>query len=227
MRLYSLPIKAIERDKTVMSFLGLRKITGSNELQDSIELDGLLNPIFVIRDGDKYKVIDGKKRLDVIRRLAKMSRYKRRYSKVPCVILTQEALNINIATNKPILLNDQELAFNIIKASHGQSSLAAIAKRYGCDLQVALQCLNLKNLNRDIFKLFSKGTLSLEQAAALSTLRSKKAQYDILLKLGPSAHMSKIVDAINVHAQRSSAANENIDVAASYINPVMKDFIAA
>ena len=227
MSIHYLPLRAIQKNHNFLSFFRSPNGQDLAELQDSIESDGLLNPIFVLRNGNAYQVIDGQKRLKVIRRLSNTSRYKRRYSKVPCLIKEQGILNMKIPSNKPLLLNDQELAHNILKASRGQSSLSTIAKRYACDLSVAMQCLNLKNLNRDILKLFSKGTLSLDQAAALSSLRNKKKQTEILLKIGPSASVRKIMEAVEDEAKHLIGATRNDNCSTPYHNTNMKGLLAA
>lgn len=227
MNIHYLPLRVFHKDIDILSIMRLNKRTDLDELQNSIELDGLLNPILVVRSGNSYQVVDGKKRLKVIRKLSKNSRYERRYSKVPCLINDGDIPDITIPTNKPLLLNDQELAHNIIKASHGQSSLSIIAKRYGCDLTVALKCLNLKNLHREIFKLFTKGTLSLDQAAALSTLSSKTKQLDILLKLGPSARISKIMTAVCAQSNYVSSAVRSYEPLYDSDNQITENLLAA
>ena len=227
MSIHYLPLRAIQKNRNFLSFFLSPNGQGLSELQDSIESDGLLNPIFVVRNGNAYEVIDGQKRLNVIRRLSNTSQYKRRYSKVPCLIKEQGILDIRVPSNKPLLLNDQELAHNILKASRGQSPLSKIAKRYACDLSVALQCLNLKNLNRDILKLFSKGTLSLDQAAAFSSLKNKKKQAEILLKIGPSASARKIMKAVDDEAKHLLGATRNDNCSTPYHNTNMKSLLAA
>jgi len=226
MNVHYLPLRAIQKDRNFRSFFRSLIRQNSDELADSIESDGLLNPIFVVRSGSTYEVIDGHKRLNVIRRLSNTMQYKRRYSKVPCLIKGQGLSNIKAPGHKPLLLNDQELAHNILKASRGQSSLSKIAKRYACDSSVAMQCLALNNLHRDIFKLFSKGTLTLDQAAAFSILKNKRKQNELLLRLGPSANTQVIMEAVNAKAKHISGTAKSLKSVAPYHRSNMKDLLA-
>lgn len=225
MNIHYLPLRAIQQDRNFLSFFRSRKVQNLDKLRDSIKSDGLLNPLIVVRNGNTYQVIDGQKRLSVIRRLSNTSRYERRYSKVPCLIREQGILETRVQSNKPLLLNDQELAHNIIKASRGQSPLSKIAKRYACDLSVVIQSLNLNNLHRDVFTLFSKGTLSLDQAAALSSLGNKKKQTEILMELGPSASVRKIMKAVNAEANQLSDATKKPNFLAPYHTSNMKGLL--
>jgi len=61
----------------------------------------------------------------------------------------------------------------------------------------------------------SKGTLSLDQAAALSSLGNKK-QTEILMELGPSASVRKIMKAVNAEANQLSDATKKPNYLAPY-----------
>lgn len=208
MNIEYVPLTSIMKEGLLYSFFHSKKDNYLTELRNSIQLDGLLNPIIVTKIDDSYEVTDGKKRLDIIRQLSKSQPYKHRYSKVPCLVNDME---IQKQYTRPILLNDQELAHNIIRASYGSSSLSDISKRFECEMSITLQCLNLKNLNRKIFSLFFKGTLSLDQAYALSTSNDKSLQLKALYKLGPSASKNEFLEVISSNGPLPDYFNDNVN----------------
>ena len=188
MKVFYAPLGSLQKEGLFLTLFKSRHIDGLSEIQESIALDGLLNPIIVVKTGITFKVVDGQKRLKAIRLLSKSTRYKRAFSKVPCILQTENLAKSVARLGRPVLLNDQELAYNITRASRGSSSLLDISKRYACDLPIALQCLSLENLNRDVFKLFNKGAISLQQAAALSSFDDEEQQLEMLLKFGPTVN---------------------------------------
>ena len=227
MKIFYLSLDSIEKEGFLSTLFQPTKDDGLLEIEQSIVLDGLLNPITVIKNGNIYKVIDGKKRLKIIRHLSKSNRYRRSFSKVPCILREQNTVNDNTRFGRPILLNDQELAYNIRRAYRGSRSLADISKRYECDLSIAMQCLSLENLNRKIFNIFNTGTISLDQAAALSSLNDQKHQFEILLKLGPSAHASEILKAVKMKKLVVQRLAPKSDYALRTVKAEEKLFIAA
>ena len=173
MDIFYLSLESIKKEGFLTPLFQSLKGDNLGQMQQSLETDGLLNPIVVVKTGDTFEVVDGQKRLRAIRALSKSNRYRRRFSKIPCILAEQCPVADDIKARRPILLNDQELVSNIIRASRSTRSLSDISKRYECDLSIAMQCLSLKNINREIFKMFNKGRISLEQAAAFSVLNDR------------------------------------------------------
>ena len=211
MNILYLPLKLIEEKNLHPFRYSSTKSDAFIKLQNSIKNDGLLNPILVAKTDHGLEVQDGKKRVKVIQALSKSENLKRRYTKIPCVVQTKGSRKSFQAIKRPMLLSDQDLAHNVLQASRGSSSMADIAKRYECDMSIAIQCLNIESLHREIQMLFKKNAISLEQASALSSLSDKNEQLETLKKVGPFAMKSDIQEAIKaLTAKTQEQKNKNI-----------------
>lgn len=84
---------------------------GKEELKNSIEKEGLLEPLLVRKDGDRYIIIDGVMRFRIIKELG--------WEEVPCIIRDADdktAAHISYLTNSEDLrtnLNPIEVALHI------------------------------------------------------------------------------------------------------------------
>ena len=76
-----IPLNALSLGAMSFSALTKPKLHDLTKIRQSIEKDGLLYPLIVVKDGAKYLVIDGKKRLNIIRKLAKSKLYPRSTAK--------------------------------------------------------------------------------------------------------------------------------------------------
>jgi hypothetical protein len=205
-----IPLKSITDGASTLSFMVRKKKSFNlSLLSESIERDGLLYPLVVIKDGDKYLVLDGKKRLNVIRKLAKSNRYTRSMAKVPCIV--QEAHAVQPVTAAwPTLLTGPELAHQVILASQESVSLISIAQRFECDLTVVEDCLSLTKLNPELLRHFNNGVISLGQAAAFATIENMTAQYDLLIQLGPFVSDMEIIASIKAGSTVLELSDDNI-----------------
>lgn len=164
-------------------------------LRNSILRDGVLNPLIVIKYKDRFKVIDGKKRLSILRKLAKCQSFTRSLYKIPCVIETT-ATKLMVDTHKPILMTDPELAHAVHEDLEKGLSYTHIAQRFDCNLSHVEDIKSLETLSPKLVKCFNDKTLSLSQAAAFATIPNHKAQWDLLLQLGPFLSNKDIIKAI-------------------------------
>ena len=57
------------------------------DLQESIQANGVLEPLLVVRDGDGYRLISGHNRLQAVRHLHLCGPDAQRWATVPCRIL--------------------------------------------------------------------------------------------------------------------------------------------
>ena len=163
-------------------------------IKSSIEQDGLLNPLMVIRQKNKYVVIDGKKRLIALRALARSKLFQRALGKVPCLVDVPSA--VSHERRRPILLTAPELAHKIIVETGAGISPVAVAQRYDCDYGVVEDAMLLPRLHPEILMAFNNGAISLSQAAAFAALDNLQAQWSLLLQLGPFVSNTEIMAAI-------------------------------
>lgn len=205
-----IPLKSITDGANTLSFMvRQRKSVNLTMLAKSIEQDGLLYPLVVTKDGDKYMVLDGKKRLNVIRKLAKSNRYTRSMTKVPCIV--QEAHQIQpVIERRPTLLTGPELAHQIILAEQTGISFISIAQRFECELAVVEDCVSLTKLHPELLLHFNNKVISLEQAAAFATIENMTAQLDLLIQLGPFVSDLEIIASIKAGSTVLKISEENI-----------------
>ncbi len=195
-----IPLKLLSAGGDTVSFIGRGQEKSCPAwLSKSIIKDGLLNPLIVTQQGSKFIVIDGKKRLAVMRAMAKTRRSAKAIAKVPCIV--QDAVSLKpIATRRPLLLSGPELAHKVITAAQSATSHISIAQRYECSLAVVEDCLALRKLHPELLLHFNNGAISLEQASALATIENMKAQLDLLHQLGPFVSNVEIIAAIRAGA---------------------------
>ena len=205
-----IPIKLILDENDVVSFMSKSKRKASDIwLANSIVRDGLLNPLVVRQHGSKFIVVDGKKRLAILRRLSKLKRLSKAILKVPCIV--QEVASLKpVERRRPLLLTGPELAHKIILEAQNATSPVSIAQRYECDLSVVEDCLSLPGLHPEMLKYFNNRAISLEQAAAFATIENKKAQLDLLHQLGPFVSNADIITAIREGATVVELSDDNI-----------------
>jgi len=163
-------------------------------IEESIENEGLLNPLIVTRRNNKFVVLDGKKRLTAIRKLARSHDYRRALHKIPCLVDVPESVIRKL--NQPALISQPELAHKALIALRAGASAKAISQRFDCSLCVIEDIMMLPNLHPDIMKHFNSKTISLQQAAAFATIDNPKAQWALLLELGPFVSRTEIISAI-------------------------------
>ena len=217
-----IPLKALTAGTRTRSVFTRSQSNDLSRLRQSIEEDGLLYPLVVIKEGAKFLVVDGKKRLRVIKKLATLKRYSRSTTKIPCLV--QHADNVvPIELNKPMLMTDSELAHAIILAAQNQVSHSSIAQRFECTLSIVEDCVSLTRLHPELLMHFNSSAISLEQAAAFATIDNIEAQLSLLLQLGPFVSDTAIIKAIKMGKTVIEIAEDNIVILPSRGRPNLKD----
>lgn len=158
---------------------------------------GLLNPLIVSKQQDRFVIVDGKKRFLAIQVLAHNNKLPRSLSKIPCLVTSDAALKAPVP-HAPALMDQQDLVHNIIAAAQDGLTNAQIKYRYACSDDIISQALSVQNLHPKLKIAFCKGTLNLKQAAAFATLPNLQSQWELLIKLGPFASDAHIIKAIAI-----------------------------
>ncbi|WP_416879167.1 ParB/RepB/Spo0J family partition protein [Litorimonas sp.] len=189
-----------------------RKLTGSSKfkfyiqrlstseeikaLARTIQQDGLLNPLLVMKSDLQYIVLDGRKRLEAIFYLQRLKKLPRTLTSVPCIISDQEPAD-NENEELPFVPSEYDLSTMIMSAYHNGFDHKAISDRFQCSEKTIVQALCLERLDDKIKNLFSKGLLTLEQISAFATLPNKASQWRLLETIGPFASHKDIIEAIS------------------------------
>lgn len=201
MQITYIPLKALSSESGLLQFT---KRSGQklDKLRHSIVENGLLHPLRVTPNRKKFSVLDGKKRLQVLKALSRSTAHSascgHALTKIPCILETFESAEglSPVQPDRPLLLSAPELAHLILVQARKNVPLSYIAQRYECEKTMVLDCLTLPSLNKKVLKAFYDGIVTLEQAAALSTIPNPKAQWDLLLQLGPFVSNTTILKAI-------------------------------
>lgn len=97
-------------------------------LRASIVDVGLLNPLIVTKQKSKYIVVNGRKRLKVLRQPAKPRVYMKFMYKVPCLSV-ETALQEQMEKRRPQLVRAPELAYALIADLDTGQCRIAIAQK--------------------------------------------------------------------------------------------------
>lgn len=193
MTLISIPQNAL-RLKTEFGFHPSQR-KAIDDMCEHIACVGLLNPLIVTPEKGRYIILDGKIRFQAIQKLARQKRLPRSLNKVPCLLNDKEPMSIHM-NGKPLLLSEQDLAHAILCADRKGATYPEISALLDCSEKVITQARSIGRLHAKLKLAFINTTITLAQAAALSTIPNPQAQWDLMIQLGPFASEPKIIAAI-------------------------------
>lgn len=157
------------------------------ELADSIELLGLLEPLVVVRDNDRYTLIAGERRYRAITECL-------HWSTVPCRVFDGEALSRNrkqlmlheangqrdLSAGRQLQIFEEYNALLEEMMQNGEytgAKLGLIAKKMQIsDRQVRKYKRIAEQLTRQEKEMLAAGELTVNEASRLAVARSKKAE---------------------------------------------------
>ena len=189
-----IPLKDLTALENVQRF-SVRRPHNLEPIKRSITDNGLLNPLIVMKQNNRYQVLDGKKRLKVIRQLVKANKQTRALNKIPCVI-QENPEHVIVEPRRPTLITGPELAHAIITQMDLGLPPISVAQRFECDYSVIDDAMSLKKLHPTMLEHFNNRAISLEQASAFATIPNPEAQLSLLEQLGPFVSNEKIIAAI-------------------------------
>lgn len=153
-------------------------------IQASIARFGLLSPIVVTRSDNRLIVIDGRKRLAAIRRLAFMGRLPRSLVNIP-YIEAQDAAQID--SDAPALMSNRDLYATVIGMFRKHQDVNKIATDLYLCRKIVKQVLTLGRLSPRIRKAFFDRIIDFGQARAYAALPHHSTQEAAFRALGPFA----------------------------------------
>lgn len=170
-------------------------------LQDSIVRFGLLSPIVAIERAGRLIVVDGRKRMAAIRRLAFEGRLPRSLARIP-YLLTDD---LTAAERQvPILVSNRDLFSALLSQFHDGASVSEMADRFCISHQCVRDILSLSRLDSILQTAFFQRVINFSQARAYAALPDTRTQIARLRQLGPFATPNQILD-------RTSAAFAEVD----------------
>lgn len=160
-------------------------------LQDSIIRFGLLSPIVAIDRAGHFIVVDGRKRIAAIRRLAFEDRLPRSLTHIP-YLLTDE---MTAAERRvPILVSNRDLFAALLKQFHDGASVTEMADRFCISHQCVRDILSLSRLDPAVRAAFFRRVINFSQARAYAALPDRRAQVARLRELGLFATPKQILE---------------------------------
>lgn len=173
------------------------------KLEASILQFGLLNPVIVNRvacprtGSSRLRVVDGKLRLTVLRRLAFQGRLPRSLATIPFIVAQDRNANPKADASSALALLSNIEQFEQVDtlAARGMSSAQIAAVLYApLDLVQGLRAVDA--LSPRLRNAFFGGHIDLAQARAFATLPNPASQDALLLALGPFVTAPDILRAV-------------------------------
>lgn len=168
-------------------------------LAASIEAHGLLQNLTVVaREGDRYAVTAGGRRLRALKLLAKQGRIARDYA-APCMLGAEEdALEASLAENvQRVAMNvmDEMEAFGVLVDAG--ASAEDVARRFGTTIRHVEQRLALAHLSPVIRAAYRKGDITLDVARAFCLASDHAIQEQVFKQLSkPITHAHTVRNAL-------------------------------
>ena len=178
------------------------------ELAQSIRANGIIQPLIVRRNGQRYELVAGERRW----RAAKLAGMET----IPVVVqdFARDRL-LEIA----LIENIQREDLNALEAAHAFERLARemglsheeIGRRTGKDRSSIANFIRLLKLPAEVQKLVAEGRLAMGQARALLALPDPESQVRIAEKAAAQGMSTRQVEALvrNVTERRSEGGNES------------------
>jgi ParB family transcriptional regulator, chromosome partitioning protein len=177
----ALEIVSIPLNKLVASPLNVRKSGGQTieDLAASIQAHGLLHNLVVTKatKGDKHQVIAGARRFAALTKLAKDKAIPKTFN-VPCRIIdgkasTETSLAENVIRTQMHPADQFDAFRSLVEAGLGVEEIAA---RFGVTATIVRQRLKLANVAPQLFELYRKDEINLDQLMALAVTDDHAAQ---------------------------------------------------
>lgn len=189
-------------------------------LERSILEFGLISPIIVSVAKNSLVIIDGKKRIAAIKRLAFSGNLPRSLVNIP-YILTDEAKEMDF--HSASVLSSRELYQAVMMMKEKSVDLEEIAAKLYLDRRSIVEMISLSRLSEKMRQAFFAKTISFDQALAFTALPDTNAQEALLLELGPFAKPRVILEAIreqNLRVEEKAAEDLQTNV---FVMPVSKN----
>ena len=184
------------------------------QIQASIAAHGLLNPLIVLKRGQKLIVIDGKKRLAALRRLKFAGELPRSLVNIPYILIAEQD---GYKAQPMSLLSNQERYEEVLKSRRQGMGLMEIAAEFYMSKQCVKDLLGIARLSPRLQKAYFGGTISIDQARAFATLPNMDTQDMLLVALGPFANAPEILNAIENGETVIDMGDENVIILPSRV----------
>lgn len=193
-----------------------------SELVNSIRTHGVITPIIVVKQGEKYMIIAGERRWKASKRagLRTMPVIVRNYT-------TQQIKEISLIENiQREDLNPIEIANSIrqLMREHNWTQ-EEVADRVGKSRSAVANLLGLLSLAGEVIILVAAGRLSPGHAKVLTSIGDKNLQLELALKGADDKLSVRKFEELVKSTKRSNSSKTGVDGPSEYLSLELKDLV--
>jgi ParB family chromosome partitioning protein len=166
--------------------------SGIEELAASIKAHGLQHNLVVRKDGKKFAVVAGGRRLKALQLLAKAGDIEAGFG-VPCRI-TEGDNDTELSLAENVMREDMHPAdqFEAFRKLVDEGMpVTDIAARFGCSEAHVTKLLKLARVSSKVIKAYRNGELTLECVMAFTVTEDHEAQEKVLAEFNPDRHEAR------------------------------------
>lgn len=195
-----------------------------NELAESIKENGLVQPIIVSKNGDKYKIIAGERRW----RAARVAGL----TTVP-VVIREDTLDDGKILELALIENIQRQDLNAIEEASAIKSLMSeykmtqemVAQRIGRSRPAIANTLRLLNLDKRVQDMLIEGRLSETHARAIVVIEDNDLQYDLAQEIEKKGLSAREIEAYMRAKKNKKAKNKKENIFAKDLENRIKNYL--
>ena len=194
------------------------------ELSNSITENGLVQPIIVVKNGKRYKIIAGERRF----RAAKMAGF----SDIPAIVRDDE-LDDSKVLELALIENIQRQDLNAIEEASAIKSLMSqyqmtqemVAKKIGKSRPAVANTLRLLNLDERVQGMLIDGRISEAHARAIVVIEDGNLQYELACEIEKKGLNARDIEALMRAKKESKKGIKKENIFAKDLEDRIKNYL--
>lgn len=194
------------------------------ELADSINENGLVQPIIVVKNGNRFKIVAGERRF----RAAKLAGL----SEIPAIIRDDD-LDDNKVLELALIENIQRQDLNVIEEAMAIKALMSqyrmtqdmIAKKIGKSRPAVANTLRLLNLDERVQDMLIDGRISEAHARAIVVIEDGDLQYELACEIEKRGLNARDIEALMRAKKESKKGIKKENIFAKDLEDRIKNYL--
>ena len=194
------------------------------ELADSINENGLVQPIIVMKNGKRFKIIAGERRF----RAAKVAGF----TEIPAII-REDTLDDNKVLELALIENIQRQDLNVIEEASAIKALMneyqmtqdMIAKKIGKSRPAVANTLRLLNLDERVQAMLIDGRISEAHARAIVVIENGDLQYELACEIEKKGLNARDIEALMRAKKESKKGIKKENIFAKDLEDRIKNYL--
>ena len=194
------------------------------ELADSINENGLVQPIIVMKNGKRFKIIAGERRF----RAAKVAGF----TEIPAII-REDTLDDNKVLELALIENIQRQDLNVIEEASAIKALMneyqmtqdMIAKKIGKSRPAVANTLRLLNLDERVQAMLIDGRISESHARAIVVIENGDLQYELACEIEKKGLNARDIEALMRAKKESKKGIKKENIFAKDLEDRIKNYL--